>query len=294
MEIENLAFSGGGVKALAFNGAVRMLEKAGIMQGIKRIVATSAGALLGIFLVCGFSASELIEIVKERDFRHLKDNSNMMENVHRFVFYYGFYSGQLIDTWIAEHLELKGIDPEITFKGVYEQFGKDFIVTGTHLNKREIVYFNKENTPNMPVKTAVRISTSIPLFFEPIELNGEIYVDGALLGNYPIGYLEKIDPTLEKSIGFYAVSKFDKTERSDIRDVFHVIDLVMNTLTNKIDMDKMTDLQKTRTVIVDTKNINSTDFHIDCEMKDRLFGRGYRCTKRFLERILKSNENFTV
>jgi len=287
MDIENLAFSGGGIKALAFNGAIRMLEKANIMPGIKRIVATSAGALLGIFLVCGFSANEIIEIVTERDFKHLKDNSNLMENVHRFIFYYGFYSGELIDSWIAENFELKGINPEITFKEVYEQFNKDFIVTGTHLNKREIVYFNKDNTPDMPVKTAVRISISIPLFFEPIELNGDIYVDGALLGNYPIGYLERIDPQLKKTIGFYAVSKTDKTRRRDIHDVFHVIDLVMNTLTNKIDMDKMTELQKTRTVIIDTKNINSTDFHIDKEMKERLFGRGYRSTKRFIESNLK-------
>lgn len=283
MEIENIAFSGGGVKALAFCGAVRMLEKTGIMKGVKRIVGTSAGSLIGLFLACGFTSYEIVDIVKERDFSHLKDNSSLMENVHRFVFYYGFYSGDLIDTWISEHFEARDIHPEITFEEVYARFGKDFIVTGTHLNQRKTVYFSRETTPKMPVKTAVRISTSIPLFFEPIEMNGNIYVDGGLLCNYPIGYFEKIDPGLEKTIGFNAVSTFDTIKHQEIRDVFHVIDLVLNTLTIKADMATITELHNSRTVTINTKDVNTTDFNLKEYMKDKLFGRGYRCTKQFLQ-----------
>lgn len=280
--IENLSFSGGGIKALAFCGALRALEKEGLMGGVKRIIGTSAGALVGMMLACGFTSYDLIDIIKSRDFKHLKDNSSLLDNVHRFVFNYGFYSGDLIETWLGEHLEARGISSEITFDEIWSKFGKELIITGTHLNERKIVYFCRDLYPNMPVKTAVRISTSIPLFFEPIRLDKDIYVDGALLGNNPIGYFEKIDPGLERTIGFNVASMNEIKERREIYDVFHVIDLVMNTLITKADMLTMTELQQRRTIVINTKEVNTTDFHIRDHVKEKLFGRGYRCTKKFL------------
>lgn len=42
---ENLVFEGGGVKGLAFCGALKILEQKGIMANVKRLAGSSAGAI---------------------------------------------------------------------------------------------------------------------------------------------------------------------------------------------------------------------------------------------------------
>ncbi len=55
-EFENLVFEGGGVKGLAFCGALEVLEEKDVMKNIKRLVGSSAGAITAGLLACGYTA----------------------------------------------------------------------------------------------------------------------------------------------------------------------------------------------------------------------------------------------
>ena len=46
-QFRNLVFEGGGVKGIAYAGAVAVLEDKGILPGIRRVAGTSAGAISG-------------------------------------------------------------------------------------------------------------------------------------------------------------------------------------------------------------------------------------------------------
>ncbi|MHC4708048.1 MAG: patatin-like phospholipase family protein [Planctomycetota bacterium] len=45
---------------------------------------------------------------------------------------------------------------------------------------------NSRLTPNLSIWRAVRASMSIPLIFEPVKIDGDLYVDGALGWIFPI------------------------------------------------------------------------------------------------------------
>ncbi len=66
----NLVLSGGGIKGIAFVGAIEELEKR--YRRFGNIAGVSAGALVGSLLGAGYTSRELIRIMKEFDFSILK------------------------------------------------------------------------------------------------------------------------------------------------------------------------------------------------------------------------------
>lgn len=53
---KNLVFEGGGVKGIAYAGALEILDKEGILQNIERVAGTSAGAMMAVLVGLRYSA----------------------------------------------------------------------------------------------------------------------------------------------------------------------------------------------------------------------------------------------
>lgn len=72
--IENLVFEGGGIKGLAYVGAIEVLEKNSVLSGVKRVAGSSAGGITALLLSLGCSAEEIKSIMtNEIDFSQLMD-----------------------------------------------------------------------------------------------------------------------------------------------------------------------------------------------------------------------------
>ncbi len=63
----NLVFEGGGVKGIAYGGALSELESRNILSHIKRVAGTSAGAITAILLAVGFGYKDVTDIVANTD-----------------------------------------------------------------------------------------------------------------------------------------------------------------------------------------------------------------------------------
>ena len=62
---KNLVLSGGGVKGVAHCGALKYLHEIGVIAGINKIAATSAGSIIASLLAVGYTALEIeAEILK--------------------------------------------------------------------------------------------------------------------------------------------------------------------------------------------------------------------------------------
>lgn len=67
-QFRNLVFEGGGVKGIAYVGAMDVLEKAGILKEIVRVGGTSAGAINAVLFASGYSNAEQRRIMGDLDF----------------------------------------------------------------------------------------------------------------------------------------------------------------------------------------------------------------------------------
>ncbi len=194
---KNLVFEGGGVKGIAYVGAMEILKEKEILQNIRRVGGTSAGAINATLLALNYSNTETKKILSELDFNDFMDNSwFVLNDICRVWRKYGWNKGKFFRKWLGDIVESKTKNSKTTFKELYEQKTqkgfKDLYIMGTNLSTHFAEVFSHEKTPDMPIADAVRISMSIPLFFASKKsARGDIYVDGGVLANYPVKLFDR-------------------------------------------------------------------------------------------------------
>jgi NTE family protein len=193
----NLIFEGGGVKGIAYVGAMEVLEQKGILQSIERVGGTSAGAINAVLLGLNYSPAETRDILMRLNFRNFLDDSwGVVRDTDRLLTEFGWYKGDYFRGWIGELIRTKTGNSESTFNDVQNKkpgMGfRDIYLMGTNLSTHFSEVFSFEHTPRICIADAVRISMSIPLFFSAKRsLRGDVYVDGGVLDNYPIKLFDR-------------------------------------------------------------------------------------------------------
>lgn len=199
----NLVFEGGGVKGIAYVGALEELQKRNIVDRIIRVGGTSAGAINAVLLSLGFSLNDMRQIMSSLDFRNFKDASNgIIPNLLRLLNKFGWCKGEFFRSWIGELIAQKTGNPNSTFEDLRggNKFRELYLI-GTNLSTRFAEVFSAQHTPGMSVVDAVRISMSFPLFFAAVrDRRKDVFVDGGMFDNYPIKLFDRVcylDPETE-------------------------------------------------------------------------------------------------
>lgn len=213
VQFRNLCFEGGGVKGIAYVGAMQILEQRGHLKEIKRVGGTSAGAINALLFALGYTNQEQKDILASVDFQNFMDNSFLItSDIERLIDEYGWNKGDFFLTWIGDLVEKKLGNRKATFKDLKNSGRPELHVVGTNLSTGYLEVFSIERHENMALIDAVRISMSIPLFFAAVKYGPpkNIYVDGGVILNYPVKLFDRekyIDMTSEseaaRSVDYY-------------------------------------------------------------------------------------------
>jgi len=189
----NLVFEGGGVKGIAYVGAMQVLKEKGILSGIRRVGGTSAGAINAALFALGYTPAQQRTIIKNLEFKNFLDDSwGVVRDGNRLTDKFGWYKGNFFHEWVAGHVKKRLGDPNATFSNLKEDGKPDLFVYGTNLSTSFGEVFSHEHTPNMRIADAVRITMSIPLFFTAVRnARNDVYVDGGVLNNYPVKLFDR-------------------------------------------------------------------------------------------------------
>lgn len=230
---KNLVFEGGGVKGIAYVGAMEVLENLGILGDIQRAGGTSAGAINALLFGLNYTPNETKRILKKLNFKNfLDDDWGVIRDTKRLFEKYGVYKGDFFRKWVGKLIEAKTGNPDSTFNdlaAMRQQKGfRDVYFAGTNLSTGFSEVFSMEHTPRMPVADAVRISMSIPLFFASVRnFRDDVYVDGGVLDNYPIKLFDRAKYLSDSSSGvkteYYAAenAKLKRKRRKNSAYVFN-------------------------------------------------------------------------
>ena len=211
-------FQGGGCKALAFVGAYGEAKSRGV--NFSEVAGTSAGSIFAALIAAGATPQYMENLINDIDFNRFnhpidKNLSNkygfnkykysrkiagrvfkknkIISNILNFVDNIGLFSSEELELWLNDELKtLLNIENKtVTFKDLKIPLH----VIATDLIKKKQKIWN-ENTPDISVAYAVRCSCSIPLYFQPVNME---FVDGGLVSNLPsfslnngVGHFEKI------------------------------------------------------------------------------------------------------
>ncbi|MCF8068913.1 MAG: patatin-like phospholipase family protein [Desulfobacterales bacterium] len=190
---KNLIFEGGGVKGIAYVGALEALNERKILKNIKRVGGTSAGAINAVLLSLGYTLDETRDILYGLDFNNFMDDSwGSVRDAKRLISEYGWYKGDFFRSWIGGLIKEKTGNENSTFNDLKNKGCQDLYLVGTNLSTGYSEVFSLEHAPRMRVADATRISMSIPLFFAAVRnVRKDVYVDGGVFDNYPIKLFDR-------------------------------------------------------------------------------------------------------
>ncbi len=219
--IENIVFEGAGIRGIAYAGALETLEQKGILTNALRLGGTSAGAITALLVSLNYSSAEVAQIINSTSFKKFNDGKFIFfGGLNRLRKWYGWYRGRRFENWLSQLIKQKTGDPDISFLQLQQTTGKQLYVTGTSLNQQKLIVFSAENYPRMKVKDAVRISMSIPLYFEAVFIDSagtivshpknkaglDVMLDGGFVANFPIKIFDSTKYITKSDANNYAIN----------------------------------------------------------------------------------------
>ncbi len=114
-EYKNLVLEGGGIRGLAYPGALKVLEQKGIIKNIERVAGTSAGAITALMVSLGYNSYEIDSIIYALKIQQFNDGKNIVGKIRRVKKEYGIYKGDKFERWLSQVIKDKTGNPNTTF-----------------------------------------------------------------------------------------------------------------------------------------------------------------------------------
>ena len=155
-----IALSGGGARGVAHIGVLKALQEEGIRPQV--VAGTSAGAIIGALYAAGKSPEEMLDFIKD---------SRIWRILQVGIPYDGLTKLTYLKKRLKDVLEIDSFDA----------LDHKLHIAVTNLNTGLV-----ETMHSGKLFDVIVASSSIPLVFKPVEINGASYVDGGLLNNLPV------------------------------------------------------------------------------------------------------------
>ena len=203
-----LALGGGAARGFAHIGVIKALEAQGISADI--IVGTSAGSVVGALYAAGYNGFQIQELSMKMEEDQVIDGSGMYRCIAETVVSdkRGCIKGQALQDFINRNVKDRPI----------ENLNKTFAAVATNLSNGEMMVFQTGNTG-----AAVRASSSVPVFFQPVTINAKDYVDGGLVTPVPV--------SAARTLGADFVIAVDISDRPQDRATAGIVDILWQTFT---------------------------------------------------------------
>ena len=254
-----LVLSGGGAKGYAHLGVLRVLEKENIK--IDYIAGTSIGALVGTLYSIGYSVDEIEKVLDNLNIESFLESGSDLtgldldkkETLKKYSFYINFDNelNYSLPKGLRETEELYLVVKNLlkNYENIknFDSFPIPLRVVATNLNTGETKSFSEGD-----IAKVLTASMAIPTIFEPVEINGALYVDGLVSRNLPVeeAYDMGADLVIASDVGTPVVKK----DNYNILSVLNQMIAIQSSYITKDSKEKATVL-----ISPDIKNISATD-----------------------------------
>ncbi len=228
-----LALSGGGVRGFAHIGVLRALDE--MRVPVDRLAGTSVGALVGSLYAAGYSAGEIENMIRSKDWDQIIFTDRIERKAlpmrrkadyERYLFdlELGIQNGDIslppalvqgqnlsliLHSWL---LPVENIHD-------FSQLPIPFQVVTTDLETGEMRILKSGSLVD-----SVRASASFPGFFAPVQIDGQLLFDGGPKNNLPTDIVRKMGSDIVIGINIAPVLQ----KRNQLKDLVQITDQVMN------------------------------------------------------------------
>ncbi|MBS8264863.1 hypothetical protein DYI25_10465 [Mesobacillus boroniphilus] len=284
-------FSGGGIKGLALVGACAAIEERGFH--FKRVAGTSAGSLIAGLIAAGYSSTEMASLLDELDLKKFLDSRKTVfpSALTKWLFVYwrlGLYKGDELECWIADVLAARGLR---TFGDLAPDALR--IIASDLTNGRLLIL--PDDLPKygidprtFPVARAIRMSCSLPFFFEPVKLRDRvgmnIVVDGGVLSNFPMWLFDKENvKKVRPVLGVKLSQNLIQQPTHKIKNALQMFEALFETMKDAHDSRYISRKHEKNIIFIPTEGNLTTEFQLSDEKKQELIDLGKKNAEKFFK-----------
>jgi NTE family protein len=185
-----LALSGGGTRGFAHLGVLKALEEHNIRPDV--ISGVSAGAIVGVLFADGNKPEDILDfLTRNKLFQFLRFSIPRQGLVQMSGF----------ERTLKEMLKTKKI----------EDLGIPMKIFAVNINTADYTCFEKGD-----IVSVVKASSSIPIVFPPVEIDGDWYLDGGIINNFPL------DPLVDDCETLIGVNVNPLNETRDLSNLLKI------------------------------------------------------------------------
>jgi NTE family protein len=190
-----LVLSGGGARGLAHIGVLMALEEAGIAPDL--VVGCSMGAVIGGLYACGYSPAEMDSVARAIDWGRFFSGSSkrryadvLQELDERpgllTVRWFGRHPLEVNES-LASSAEAEEMYTRLTLSsetlsgGDFDSLGMPYRAAAVDLRSGRLVLIGQGS-----LGRTMAASSSVPLVFQPVEIDSFTFVDGGVIDNFPV------------------------------------------------------------------------------------------------------------
>lgn len=285
-------FSGGGIKGFAMIGALQVLEARGFR--FVRVAGTSAGSIIAAFIAAGYRSDEMYQMLEETDMLNFLDERKTLipSSVGKWLLLYwrlGLYKGDSLEKWLYKKLEARGVR---TFGDLPHQ--KLRVITSDVTSGRLVILPDDLPKYNIdprtfPVAKALRMSCSIPYFFEPVKIKNKgvpfLFVDGGVLSNFPLWLFDKDNvQKVRPALGIRLSSNLESVPVKSINNAITMFGALFETMKDAHDARYISRRHEKNIIFIPTQHVMTTEFEMTEERKKSLVELGRIRTEMFLRK----------
>jgi predicted acylesterase/phospholipase RssA len=265
MTIKHLILPGGGINGIKTLGILYKLSELNVfnIENIESIYATSIGSFIAVLIALKFSWDYIIDYIIKRPWHETVNFS--FSNVVSIFTNKGLYDKNFFEIFFKPFFDAKEIALDITMLDFFNLTQIDLHFFTLNLNQFVIVDLNKDTYPDLPLLTAVHMTSALPILLSPVYYKDEYYVDGVLGANYPFQYLKSQTVDESEILGIFNDSSSSTSQHSidETATIFDYFVFFLNKLIQNISL-KQKDVKSgiANEIICETREFSLTALQI--------------------------------
>lgn len=253
-------FQGGGMKGLAYIGAICALEENGFT--CIRSAGTSVGSIFASLLICGYSGKEMAYISKQLNFESFLYMPS--KKISAFIQDKGLYQSSIIEYELDRLYSYKGYK---MMSDLITDEGAIFKTAVTDATRKKSILFPDQlfeynvRPSEFTIARAVTMSCLYPGFFKYLKLGNSVMVDGGVFNNLPL-------------------------------NAYHIEEGKLGIAFQILNKPKTIENPSYQGIKIDTSNVKTLKFKVTNVDKAKLFENGYVAGMKFVEEYYKKKLSY--
>jgi predicted acylesterase/phospholipase RssA len=225
MTIKHLVIAGGGPTMIKSIGACQHLEQNGFwkISDIESIYGTSAGAIVGAILCLKYDWETLNAYVVDRPWSDAFPFS--IKSIFNAYTNRGIFGKNAMEIVFKSLLLGKDLSLDITLKEFYEYSKIELFMHSFEINNFQIESVSYINYPDLPLVSALQMTSAVPILISPVCIDGKCFIDGGVVCNYPVKFCLEIVKNTDEILGFKNYHG-EKKESSKITEDSTLLDYI--------------------------------------------------------------------